>query len=491
MAKLFIDGNGRLKSGRISLLVFGLLLLAGMLLFNLQKPVDEAVVLVRHVFEAPAPKSAAPPPAAPEKKPPLNDKAVAGSAAESASVSPDEPEEERTTVSDTPPADKNRQILAAADAGERPEEPAAALPALAEKVISETEESSPDHPDPPAPAAVAPVAALSEPVSSTAAEAVTNSPTALPTAQGSEPEAGPEAKPAENLISEENVRPDPVAEWTTGGRSASAPLLNAAALKQLQAIVKENEAKKVSPVNRLPEIKLAKSELIPRPSPEAAVRTKPMAEKTSPVGKNDCDHLLVAREDYKRLHNDWRRLGGEGMDPPSQIGLQIENLRQAYRYFQMKAVVLLADGRCFDLSDGSCLPEAALKRYSQTVIKVTDPWSKWAPELSRLGLNRDSSLIVRYYMLPFIKKALYARAYQAYRAQSGKGRLTQVSGPEEVDILGRAYVIEQQGGGAFGIFLPHTLHLADGSRQRLDSEIFAADSDVKSLRRAGVLGRHS
>ena len=58
--------NGRLKTGRISLLLFLCLLLGFGAIFSLQKPVDKAVVVVRHIFAA-TPKAEAQKVEAPKK----------------------------------------------------------------------------------------------------------------------------------------------------------------------------------------------------------------------------------------------------------------------------------------------------------------------------------------------------------------------------------------------------------------------------------------
>jgi hypothetical protein len=61
MARLFTHGDGRLKTGRVAVLVFAGLLTACAMLFKVNSSVDHALVAVKHVFE-------------PEKVPPAREK---------------------------------------------------------------------------------------------------------------------------------------------------------------------------------------------------------------------------------------------------------------------------------------------------------------------------------------------------------------------------------------------------------------------------------
>jgi hypothetical protein len=69
MRNLFINRDGRLRTSRVSLVLFLGLLLSLSLLFYLQKPVDKAVVVVRHIFTAPTPEKKPQPAKEPTKQP--------------------------------------------------------------------------------------------------------------------------------------------------------------------------------------------------------------------------------------------------------------------------------------------------------------------------------------------------------------------------------------------------------------------------------------
>jgi hypothetical protein len=56
-----------------------------------------------------------------------------------------------------------------------------------------------------------------------------------------------------------------------------------------------------------------------------------------------------------------------------------------------------------------------------------------------------------------------------------------------VDVLGRAFVIKQQGGGRFGVFVPVSLDTIDGQTIPIDPICFADQPDVQALQTAGLL----
>jgi hypothetical protein len=197
--------------------------------------------------------------------------------------------------------------------------------------------------------------------------------------------------------------------------------------------------------------------------------------------------ITVSKDQYYKLHKAWRQAGKSDRNPDRLIPLRIENLRQAYNFLQMKPVVLRSDGSCIDLSDGRHLPPASLDRFSAIVIRVSEPWEKWGTELKRAGLRPGDKFEVRYYLYDFVRRALYARVNQAYDWARQRGLLASATRPDEVDVLGRAYVVSRSGGGSFGVFVPRFLSTRNGRTVKIDPQAFGPAPEVAALRQAGVI----
>ena len=198
--------------------------------------------------------------------------------------------------------------------------------------------------------------------------------------------------------------------------------------------------------------------------------------------------ITVSSETYMDLFKGWRSVG-PGPDKSRVVPLRIENLKSAYSLFQMKPVAVVGNRYYYDLSDGTRIPEASLGEYASTVFRVENPWEKWRDGLSASGIRETDSIPieVRYHMYGFVKNAIYARANRAVSWCKETGRLDNETPISNMDVLGRAFVINQQGGGRFGVFVPISLNTKDGQTIPIDPSCFADQPDVRALQVAGLL----
>ena len=90
-------------------------------------------------------------------------------------------------------------------------------------------------------------------------------------------------------------------------------------------------------------------------------------------------------------------------------------------------------------------------------------------------------------MYDFVKNAIYKRAHQAAAWSKETGRIKADTTLSEIDVLGRVFVIKQQGGGQFGVFVPIALDVAGGQTVPIDPTCFAGQPDVRALQTAGLL----
>ena len=197
--------------------------------------------------------------------------------------------------------------------------------------------------------------------------------------------------------------------------------------------------------------------------------------------------ITVEKQEYAVLHRAWRDVGEGQKENDRLIPLRIENLRSAYNFLQMKAVVIMSDNSCLDLSDGSRIPTASLDRFSSTVMRIDDPWQKWGVELRRAGLRPGQSFEIRYYLYDFVRRSIYARVNQAYNWSINKGLVKAGTKPADIDVLGRAYVVKRSGGGSFGVFVPLSIATRDGRSINIDPLCFNNAPDVAALHAAGVI----
>ena len=210
-----------------------------------------------------------------------------------------------------------------------------------------------------------------------------------------------------------------------------------------------------------------------------------MREK-SPEDTPQKREVTVDQKRYKDLFNTWRMAGKKGKGKDT-LPLRVENLRDSYELFQMKPVAVIRGNAFFDLTDGTRVAEKSLEEYSATVFRVDRPWDKWGKALAASGIRRGEKVEVRYYMYDFVKDAIYARVNQAFSWCRKTGLISKDLPSTSVDVLGRAYVINRQGGGRFGVFVPVSLDTGDGRKFMVDPACFQGQADVDTLRQAGLL----
>ncbi|MEA3465666.1 MAG: hypothetical protein U9R29_06630, partial [Thermodesulfobacteriota bacterium] len=213
-----------------------------------------------------------------------------------------------------------------------------------------------------------------------------------------------------------------------------------------------------------------------KPAPQA---DKPLTSKGTPKS------VIVPSEEYRQLFHGWRNAGDDKIEG-EKPALLVENLRQTFDSFNMKAIVLRG-GQAFDLLDGSRLPDGFLESYATTVFQVDNPWQDWDAELKKQGLQRGSQVQVRYYMYDFIHNAIYSRTKQAINWAKRQGLLSVDRRADELEVRGHAYLIKQQGGGRFGVFVPQQILTVSGKPIEVPSAVFAEQQDVAQLQQAGIL----
>ncbi len=516
MRTLFVHQDGRLKTGRLSLALFIVLLLGLSALFYLRKPVDEAVVVVRHIFTAPVPPAETPPrkpdtvaepvPPTPAAKVVKAAKPVGKKVAESAG------KQQRKAAPDpaepAPAGRPEKKMLAESENGSRPvaEVGSAASQAAAKPEIA-APEAEKAEPVPPRKKVAGTVTKAVESEKKAALEETAGRQGEAPGNRlaGSEriqngmapgeKEVSPAVAESRGPLPEESVvdlqkKWQPVAHPVK--RAAAVHLMSPAARQRLAADysraggeTRPAMKKKVSLAARIGTVGDEKSV-------KSAVRKTSRLEVAVPGTAKSLDGdqpaaVTVGKSEYLELHRAWRKTGDGDKANDRLIPLRIENLRSAYRYLQMKPVLIRADGSCVDLNDGSRIPPQSLDRFSATVIRVVDPWQKWGEELRRAGLGRGEKFEVRYYLYDFVRRSVYTRANQAYDWARNRGLLDPATKPADIDILGRAYVVRREGGGSFGVFVPLRFTTRDGRTVRIDPQAFNHSPDILALRRAGLI----
>ncbi|NPA25920.1 MAG: hypothetical protein GXO34_08855 [Deltaproteobacteria bacterium] len=512
MRTLFMQEDGRLKTGRLSLALFLVLILGLSALFYLQKPVDEAVVVVRHIFTAPTPQTETAPqkPAPVEKNvPPTPAAKVVKPAKPVAAKVETAAEKPRQKAAPVPePTRKGRpekKMLAASESRSRP---ATEAGSRAAKTVVEPETGSLKSDPAPSRESLAETAEKSVKDEKKALEKTAGQPTGV---TGNNPASRVEkvqadVVPAKKLTSpavadnrkllQEEVVVDLQKKWRPAARpvdqATAVHLMSQAARQRLAADYSgaEVEKKTVAP----PKVaQVARSGVAEGEKPvKSAARKLPKLKVTIPTaakspGRDQPAAVTVSKSEYLDLHRAWRKTGDGDKLNDRIIPLRIENLRSAYRFLQMKPVVIRADGSCVDLNDGSRIPPQSLDRFSATVIRVVDPWQKWGEELRRAGLRRGEKFEVRYYLYDFVRRSVYARANQAYDWARNRGLLDPSTKPSDIDVLGRAYVVKRDGGGSFGVFVPLRFTTRDGRTVKIDPQAFNHSPDVLALHRAGLI----
>ncbi len=514
MRGIFIQDSGRLKTGRVSLLLFLGLVLGLGLLFHLHEPVDKAVVVVRHIFTAtPEVESKKPPHKEPEKPTPQQEPVKLADKSPTEEIQKIKEKSRKLSEIPTPAQPSQVKSKLEKTVKNQPEELLTTkvtapkpLPEPSTKIATDQTEAGVSEVATKVPKTVAGVKAETE-MASTAAP-VSEKPIpidkkeALPSYKSltkSADERNQIEENRENMSAQVKIEPEElVVDYQLSWQESVEPketaisLMSETARQRLQddlsrqgsseaskESIKFNDVSLISNKRTAPEKKSGKR-----------VERAGLSIVTALASINkqiETQSITVEKQEYRALHQAWRAVGEGEKESNRIIPLQIENLRSAYSFLQMKAVVILADNNCIDLHDGSRIPAASLDRFSSTVMRVDDPWQKWEVELRRAGLRPGQDFEVRYYLYDFVRRSIYARVNQAYSWIIERGLLKADTRPADVDVLGRAYVVKRSGGGSFGVFVPLSLTTRDGRIIDVDPLCLTDAPDITALHAAGII----
>lgn len=463
MARLLTKKNGRLRTGRVALLLFTILIACAAMLFEFRQPMDSALVAVKHVFEPQVEEA--------EKAIPEPVKRIVKSAAKAVADS-----QVLSEKSESPPPSKiaGKKADAPDSGGRLPEKPIPDPVPDKKKEIAEKPVSAPiqsENPD------------QTRPLETVETKRVV--------AEKPEKEVQSDTPDSPEIRLDVSDQLKRVTAW--GEPEKDDPEIDLTA--SLNRLLQEEKVTKRADVqiDAKPLEGLLKKETGDQ-SQETSVTKNPGVPKTPGIPKSP-DHLganiqersiTVSSKDYLKLFRQWRAVGA-GSENGGTVPLRVENLKSAYTLFQMKPVAVVGKRLHYDLSDGTRIPEASLAEYSTTVFRVDDPWNKWGDGLSEAGIRESDTLEVRYYMYDFVKNAIYTRAHQAVAWCKGTGRIKADTKLSEIDVLGRVFVIKQQGGGRFGVFVPVSLDIAGGQIVPIDPSCFSDQPDVRALQNAGLV----
>ena len=460
MRKLLTHSDGSLKTGRVTVMVFFLLIGSLAVLLKLSRPVDHVLVAVRHVFE-------------PEKKPADNNvpehRPREDTGNQPAKAAAQLQKDVKPPAPESPPADKKNE-----KPNPRPPATIAAKPPVEIKnESSEIDEIPATDPEPKQVGAGKPVTATPG-----------KSPPPL------EPKDTDQSKTPKKTATSPNGSDRPMQPQSLEDQKPLRELqINiAGGMKQLYDQKNEKQASE----EKQQDMSLAlKDKDVPFPAQQNDGKLFRAKQSADPVGfdadsKPRYRSITVSSDQYLTLFKNWRKVG-ESRKENGKIPLRVENLRNAFSLFQMKAVAVVDNRRFYDLSDGSRLPEASLEDFSTTVFRVQQPWQKWGDALSAAGIRQSETIEVRYYMYDFIKNAIYERAEQAFIYCRQMGLIEMDTSPSSIDILGRAFVIKKRGGGQFAVFVPIALDTESGQTIAIDPACFRNQGDVNTLLAAGLL----
>jgi len=194
--------------------------------------------------------------------------------------------------------------------------------------------------------------------------------------------------------------------------------------------------------------------------------------------------ITLSKNLYKKIHDAWMDSGNKG---DSQIiSLRVSNLKNVYQYFRMKPVAVL-NNKFVDLCDNLMLSSDSLKEYSETVFISSDPWNDWGDRLIESGFKKQDNVIVRYYMYNFIRNSIYQIANKAFQCSKDDGLISKSVLKDHVDILGETFVIERDGNGKFGIFVPRQIDLAQGKTININPSCFSDQEEIQILITSGII----
>lgn len=487
--------NGRLRTFWIAFCLFSVLLLVSVMLFKVSKPVEHVLVAVRHVFE----------PLETEKKPPAVKKPVE----EKQKQTPEKRVEDRET------AKQEETPVVAAQASESKKMTAhkTETPEQDETKKESSERNTKKKRSKDSKAASAPI---STPVLAKRKVEPKVAHAEVPDRHiGDETRVSVEEDEKIEDLDEERLEVNSKnVKSNAKQRSMQTALLDKSSIENLslegteKKLRKENSDILLDPVsldklNKPP--KAVKSDSSPAPRLNVSRhmtsmtssksldkrrtlrRNTPNQSKSKRIQANaEEGEITVDKDQYVQLFKSWQSTGNRSEDL-KKIPLRVENLRQTYELFQMKPVAVVGKDVFIDLADGTRIPEKSLDEYSGTVFLVNDPWIKWGGALAEAGIREEERVEVRYYMYPFIKDAIYGRVNHAFSWVKEQNLLSSDMSEASVDVLGRAYVIKQKGGGRFGVFVPVSLDTCDGRVITISPRCFVGEKDVDTLVSAGVL----
>jgi len=271
------------------------------------------------------------------------------------------------------------------------------------------------------------------------------------------------------------------------------PVFDRAGLERLARLGADESSVKAPPGPGKIDIseKLRHSSISPeRRAKESATHSRQIDRTLAKTGLGQADpkrgEMTVDPQKYMALFNSWRA-SGNGEKESEKIPLRVQNLRESYELFQMKVIAVIRGDTFLDLSDGTRVAGPSLAEYSTTLFRVDRPWDQWGNALSSAGIRRNERVEIRYYMYDFVKAAIYARVARAVAWCREKGLIAKDLPASSVDVLGKAYAINRQGGGRFGVFVPVSLDTRDGRTVSIDPACFRGQADVAALQVAGLL----
>ncbi|MBW2610445.1 MAG: hypothetical protein JRC68_08905 [Deltaproteobacteria bacterium] len=456
MAGLFTNKDGRLKTGRVAILVFAGLLMALAMLFKINSSVDHALLAVKHVFE-------------PEEIQPIREKpAVKQDIARVVSAKDKEVEQKRAQLPDKTRTEEKKKVDPVGN--------------------GKTGEAAKDQ-----------KMADSSPVKSAAYIEKDPMPKEAAGTDEKIVRAESPAKDAEKVEPETQSprleKPNSEQEMAVPGRAETdgRVVFDLAGLAKIarkssggEPVKPKSESKTINVSEKLNGLTATPKQPKEKEWPETSKALGRLYKTNFLDADRNKREVTVDQKQYKALFHSWRIAGKEGKGK-EKTPLRVENLRNTYDLFQMKPVAVIRGNAFLDLSDGTRVAEKSLEEYSTTVFLVDRPWDKWGKALASAGIRRGDRFEVRYYMYDFIKDAIYARVNQAFSWCRETGLIPGDLPAGAVNVLGRAYVINRQGGGRFGVFVPVSLDTEDGRTVAVDSACFRGQADVETLREAGLL----
>ena len=446
MTRLFTDKDGRLKTGRVAILIFAGLLIALGMLFKLNSSVDHALLAVKHVFEPAAVEPV-------KEKPAVKQAVASGKPAKNKA-----PEQKKTQLPNETLTEEKKKVEPEVkspdpEKQDTKQEAEKTLAEAAKKPSSDVRKQDKRHP-------VQKEASAWEKVGRIL------------------------AKQSEGTPEKETAVPGKAE--TDGHIVFDKAALAKIARKSPEEDPEEQKSKTINLSEKLNRLTATSKQPIEKKQSEPSKPMASLPKKTFLDAHPDKREITVDKKQYKTLFHSWR-IAGKERKGKEKTPLRVENLRNTYDLFQMKPVAVIRGNAFLDLSDGTRVPEKSLEEYSTTVFLVDWPWDKWGKALASAGIRRGDRFEVRYYMYDFIKDAIYARVNQAFSWCSETGLIPGDLPADAVDVLGRAYVINRQGGGRFGVFVPVSLDTKDGRTVAVDPACFRGQPDVETLREAGVL----